>query len=110
MLFPQLTSMPTLAAIINIHFVMNLAIIISVSEYTDKSNNLPGCKTDSEIIYNVLNKTGKYNEILYIHEKLTSAQVKERFTSFIADKKTNVIEMEVIVFMFIYITGRISNY
>lgn len=79
---------------------MNLAIIISISEYTDEQNNLPGCKKDADTIFNILTKTGKFDEVLYIHEKLSSAKVKERFTDFISVHKSNKIEE-----LFFYYTG-----
>lgn len=79
---------------------MNIAIIISVSEYTDTQNNLPGCKKDADTIHNILLKTGKYDEILYVHEKLSSSKVKERFTGFISEHKTKKIEE-----LFFYFTG-----
>jgi hypothetical protein len=79
---------------------MNLAIIISVSEYTDPKNDLPGCKKDSESINTILNKTGKFDDILFIHEKLSSGKVKERLTDFIAEHKSKKIEE-----LFFYYTG-----
>lgn len=45
---------------------MNLAIILSVSEYTDSINNLPGCKKDADCINNIITKTSKFDEILFI--------------------------------------------
>lgn len=44
---------------------MNLAIILSVSEYTDSMNNLPGCKKDADCINNIITKTSKFDEILF---------------------------------------------
>jgi hypothetical protein len=38
---------------------MNIAIVIGVAEYVDVQNNLPGCRNDAEVIYNILNKTKK---------------------------------------------------
>jgi len=79
---------------------MNIAIVISVSEYTDSQNNLLGCKKDADSIYNILNKTGKYDQILYLYEKLSSAKVKEKFTDFIGEHKTKKIDE-----LFFYFTG-----
>lgn len=79
---------------------MNIAIIISVSEYTDSQNNLPGCKIDGDLINNILLKTDKFDEILYIHDKLSSAKVKEKFTEFISEHKGKQIEE-----LFFYFTG-----
>ncbi|MEO8255462.1 MAG: caspase family protein [Flavobacterium sp.] len=79
---------------------MNIAIVISVSDYLDSDNNLPGCKKDGDLIYNILNKTGKYDDILYIHESFSSAEVKEKFTEFIASYKGQNVEE-----LFFYFTG-----
>ncbi|WP_417354261.1 caspase family protein [Flavobacterium sp.] len=79
---------------------MNIAIIIGVSEYTDKQNNLPGCQKDAFIINEVINKAAKYDNILYINESISSAKLKEKFTEFISEQKTNDIEE-----LFFYFTG-----
>ncbi len=79
---------------------MNLAIILSVSEYTDPKNNLPGCKKDSESINTILTKTGKFDDILFIHEKISSGKVKEKLTDFIAEHKSKEIDE-----LFFYYTG-----
>ena len=79
---------------------MNLAIVISVSEYIDTRNNLPGCKKDADCINSILNKTGKFDEILFINEKLSSGKVKEKFTAFISEHKSKKIGE-----LFFYYTG-----
>lgn len=79
---------------------MNLAIIISVSEYTDSKNDLPGCKKDADCINSILNKTSKFDEILFINEKLSSGKVKEKLTAFISEHKSKKIEE-----LFFYYTG-----
>ncbi len=79
---------------------MNLAIIISVSEYTDSKNNLPGCKKDADCINSILNKTSKFDEILFINEKLSSGKVKEKLTAFISEHKSKKVEE-----LFFYYTG-----
>jgi Caspase domain len=79
---------------------MNLAIIISVSEYTDSKNNLPGCKKDADCINSILNKTNKFDEILFINEKISSGKVKEKLTAFISEYKSKIIEE-----LFFYYTG-----
>lgn len=71
---------------------MNIAIVIGVSEYSDPQNNLPGCKTDAEVIYTILNKTNKYDDILYLNELLSSAKTKEKLTDFISINKANKID------------------
>jgi hypothetical protein len=79
---------------------MNLAIIISVSEYTDIHNNLPGCKKDADCINSILNKTNKFDDILFINEKISSGKVKEKLTAFISEHKSKKIEE-----LFFYFTG-----
>nr|WP_294893961.1 caspase family protein [uncultured Pedobacter sp.] len=79
---------------------MNIAIIIGVSEYKDVSNNLPGCKKDAEVVYNIILKSTKFDEVLYINEKLNSSQIKEKFTDFIATNKSQKIDE-----LFFYYTG-----
>lgn len=61
---------------------MNIGIVIGVSEYKNE-NNLPGCKNDCEIIFNILEKTDKFDEILKINDNEPSQLVKEKLTSFI---------------------------
>lgn len=73
---------------------MNIAIIIGVSEYKNVANNLPGCQKDAKTIHDIMVKTGKYDEILYINEKFESAIVKERLTEFISNhKKDDISEL-----------------
>jgi hypothetical protein len=79
---------------------MNLGIIIGVSEYVDSSNNLPGCKMDANAIQNILSKTDKYDDLLFLNSNQNSAEIKERFTDFISNHKTNKVEE-----LFFYYTG-----
>ncbi len=91
------TKIQTIYHIIN---CMNIAIIIGVSEYTDPVNNLPGCKSDASVMNSILTKSEKYQEILYINEKISSAKIKEKLTEFIAEHKTKEINE-----LFFYFTG-----
>lgn len=61
---------------------MNIGIVIGISEYKNE-NNLPGCKNDCEIIYNILVKADKFDEILKINDNESSQIVKEKLTTFI---------------------------
>lgn len=61
---------------------MNIAIVIGVSEYKNE-NDLPGCKNDCDIIYNILEKTDKFDDMLKINDNQNSQIVKEKLTSFI---------------------------
>ncbi|MBK9985215.1 MAG: caspase family protein [Saprospiraceae bacterium] len=71
---------------------MNIGIILGVSEYFGIANNLPGCHYDAEIINEILAKTNKYDDILYINEKLGSAVVKEKITDFVSSHKNDNID------------------
>jgi len=71
---------------------VNLAIIISVREYTMAQDNLPVYKKDADTINYILAKTGKYDEIIYIHEKSSSTKIKEKFTDFIAYNKSKKVD------------------
>ena len=79
---------------------MNIAIIIAVSNYANKSNNLPGCKNDAEAINQILKKTEKYDDILYLNNNETSAKTKELLSNFILKCKGNVINE-----LFLYYSG-----
>ncbi|MDB5282172.1 MAG: hypothetical protein JWO06_1247 [Bacteroidota bacterium] len=71
---------------------MNVAIVIGVSKYVDSKNNLPGCKNDAEAIYRILQKTDKFENILYINEEETSSKTKELITNFILANKGKQID------------------
>ncbi|MFC6101507.1 caspase family protein [Olivibacter domesticus] len=79
---------------------MNIAIIVGVSEYSKPGNNLPGCKKDAEIIFNILSKTEKFEDILYVNEYSPSAIIKAQFTDFITKHKEDSIQE-----LFFYYTG-----
>lgn len=61
---------------------MNIAIIIGVSVYSNSNNNLPGCKNDAEAIHQVLKKTDKYEDVLYVNNNENSAKSKELLSNF----------------------------
>ena len=71
---------------------MNIAIVIGVSVYSDYKNNLPGCKNDATAINIILQKTGKFQKILYINENQSSAETKELITNFILEFKGKEID------------------
>jgi len=66
---------------------MNIAIIVGVPEYEDKGYNLPGCEKDAKSIYDIIQKSGKYDHLLYINEKLSSASIKDKLTEFVSEHK-----------------------
>lgn len=63
----------------------NLAIVIGVPEYLDERNNLPACKNDAAAFREMLQSDGRFDDILYMDEKLTSGKVKERIAKFIEE-------------------------
>lgn len=71
---------------------MKLSILIGISEYSDAKNNLPGCKKDVQIVKELLSKTNNYDELLVLDQKMSSAKLKEKFSSFISKHKTEKIE------------------
>src|SRR5258708_5577999 len=85
---------------------MNIAIIIGVSTYTHSSNNLPGCKNDANAILQILKKTDKYDDILYINNNEHSAETKELLSNFILKNKGAVINE---VFFYYSGHGEFSN-
>ncbi|MBX2896028.1 MAG: caspase family protein [Cyclobacteriaceae bacterium] len=79
---------------------MNIAVIIGVSEYKDKRNNLPGCLNDTSAINNTLSKSEKFDSILLLNTNQDSAKVKEELTNFFATNKGQKIDE-----LFFYYTG-----
>lgn len=79
---------------------MNIAILIGVSKYND-GNDLVGCKNDVKIIHELIKKSEKYQEILYISDNTTSDTIKNQLSEFIRKHKENANIDEV----FFYYTG-----
>ena len=55
---------------------MKVAIIIGVKEYK-YLETLPACKYDIELIKQIIQNTGQYDELLCISEHSKSTEVKE---------------------------------
>lgn len=70
---------------------MKIAILIGVSEYTTQQN-LPACKNDVELMKNLIEETGQYNEILFIQEDTYSQKIKDKLFDFIEKYKNEVDE------------------
>lgn len=81
---------------------MNLAILIGVSEYGKSLTNLPACKNDVNVIYELLTSSGKYTDILILNEDTTSQLAKERLTEFV---KNHSISNHPISEIFFYFSG-----
>lgn len=78
---------------------MNIAILLGVSDYSSLEN-LPACKNDVDIIYNILSKNEKYNDILFINSDTSSRNVKSKIIEFIKKYKDEDIDE-----IFIYFSG-----
>ncbi len=63
---------------------INIAIIIGVSKYADSRNNLPGSFNDAEAIKGIIDRTNKFQEILYLNNSEESGECKKRLTNFIS--------------------------
>lgn len=79
---------------------MNIAIVVGVSKYSDAKDNLPGSKNDAEAVNLILQKTDKFDKILYINNEENSAQTKELITNAILECKDNTIDE-----LFFYYSG-----
>lgn len=79
---------------------MNIAILIGISKYADKVNDLPGCKKDLESMKKVLEATNKYDKLITLESNLSSNELKESLTNFIIECKGNLIDE-----CFLYFTG-----
>ena len=79
---------------------MNIAIVIAVSNYSNKSNNLPASKKDGEIISRVLKETKKFDKILTINDNESSFQTKELLSNFFIEYKGAKIDE-----LFFYYSG-----
>ncbi len=77
----------------------NIAIIIGVSEYSSQGN-LPSCKTDSQILYEILSKSSKYSEILLLNENTKSSVIKESLIAFFENVRNSSGEIGEIFFYF----------
>lgn len=78
---------------------MNLAVVLSVSEYIN-GDNLPACKNDGSFIKEILESTGKYSEVLFLNESRDASVEKESLISFIEKYKGSSIDE-----VFFYFSG-----
>ena len=80
--------------------IMNIAIVLAVSKYTNPSNNLPASKKDGDVISGVLSATGKFDKILTINNNESSSEIKEKLSNFFIENKGVKIEE-----LFFYYSG-----
>lgn len=72
---------------INLISLMNIAVVIAVSKYSNANNNLPASKKDGEVISGILSATKKYDKILVINNNEPSSTVKELLINFLVELK-----------------------
>ena len=79
---------------------MNIAIVLAVSNYTNKANDLPASKKDGETISGILNATKKFDKVLTINDNESSSKAKELLSNFFIEHKGVKIEE-----LFFYYSG-----
>ncbi|MFB9273730.1 caspase family protein [Cohnella cellulosilytica] len=80
---------------------MNLAILLGVSDYNE-IDSLPGCRNDVKLVYDLVQNTDRFQDILYLANNTTSNNVKEKLAEFTLKHKGN---SESIDEVFFYYTG-----
>ncbi len=81
-------------------FMISLAIVIAVSEYSGDATPLPACKNDGAAIATLVNGEQRFAETLFIDSETSSKNVKQRLIEFIAKHKHSEVED-----VFFYFTG-----
>ncbi|WP_254509045.1 caspase family protein [Anatilimnocola floriformis] len=61
----------------------NVAILISVSDYQHQKP-LPGCKNDLAVMRQIIERSGKFHQTVFIESDATGSSVKNRLASFIS--------------------------
>lgn len=79
---------------------MNVAVVIGVSQYSSADDNLPGCKTDADLISNLLKEANRYDEILTLTNETSSHQIKSKLAEFFGRKKDQKVSE-----LFLYYSG-----
>jgi hypothetical protein len=71
--------------------VLNLGVVIAVSDYGSVDNNLPGCKIDGETFATIFGEDSKFDDVLVITKSTSSGSVKAQLIEFINKHKSNDI-------------------
>jgi hypothetical protein len=79
---------------------MNLAVLVSVSNYSNQEHNLPACSNDHALMDAVLTHSGKFTEILKLSTDTCSSYVKSELARFIKSHKGKKCDE-----IFFYYTG-----
>jgi hypothetical protein len=78
---------------------MNLAVIVSVSEY-QFAPGLPGCKLDAQHMQQMLQLTGRFDDILVLDQSPTTAEIRATLKTWIRRYKGQLVDE-----VFWYFTG-----
>jgi len=76
-----------------------IAILLGISEYNSR-NELPACKNDVMLMYDLLKLTGEYEEILSLYQNQSSSKIKQQIVSFLKRFEKESVEQ-----LFFYYTG-----
>lgn len=80
--------------------MINLGIIIAVSDYSGDAKNLPACREDGAAIAHVLKTSGRFHDVLHIDADTIGTTVKQRLAEFAKTHKDKEIGE-----VFFYFTG-----
>ncbi|MCL5123022.1 MAG: caspase family protein [Deltaproteobacteria bacterium] len=78
---------------------MKVAILIGVTNYKNGLSNLPACSKDIKAIYELINLSGEYKQILFLDNIQSSTQIKRELCDF-TEKYREEVEQ-----VFFYFTG-----
>jgi hypothetical protein len=70
---------------------MNAAIIIGVQTYLTLPE-LPACKNDAEAIHEIIKRSEKYSQILFLNDETDSVRTKNLLSEFIAQLKQHTVD------------------
>lgn len=79
---------------------MNLAILVSVSDYEPKLSNLPACKNDYKLIESILKHSGKFSDVLTLTSDTSSSHIKSELARFVKQHQGSSVSE-----LFFYYTG-----
>ncbi|NDF63936.1 MAG: hypothetical protein EB096_01980, partial [Betaproteobacteria bacterium] len=90
---PRLSSAPR-GVVLQLHFtevVMNLAVVISVSEY-QYASALPGCKLDAQHMQHMLQLTGRFDDILVLDQSPSTPDMRTHLNDWVKRNKGQLVD------------------
>jgi hypothetical protein len=78
--------------------MINLRIVVAVSEYKTPTSSLSACERDGAALFEIMQSSGRFDDILYIHNDTTSTNVKRKITEFA--KSHNGKQVDEVIFYF----------